>query len=316
MYDQALCVYRNKGDLRKPVSGLPPTFAIAKIYAARRAHTSDNDGVFLLDLNATSRFILMSGGEFMGYTVKQRSEMAGVSGRTLRYYDQIDLLKPAAVSEAGYRIYGPEQVKRLQQILFYRELGVDLQTIKQLMDSPNFNERQALLQHREQLLAKRKQLDLLLQNMEQTLTELEGGTRMSDQDRFMGFKEKLVKENEEKYGKEARQRWGDAAVDASNAKLMGLTEEKYAEAERLSQEILSSLAAAVGKEDPAGPAGRKIAELHRQWLSFFWPSYSKEAHLGLAEMYTADERFTAYYDGQAGSGATRFLRKRQTSRTF
>ncbi|MGI6645851.1 MAG: MerR family transcriptional regulator [Limnochordia bacterium] len=75
----------------------------------------------------------------MGYTVKQRSEMAGVSGRTLRYYDQIDLLKPAAVSEAGYRIYGPEQVKRLQQILFYRELGVDLQTIKQLMDSPNFN---------------------------------------------------------------------------------------------------------------------------------------------------------------------------------
>lgn len=124
----------------------------------------------------------------MGYTVKQRSEMAGVSGRTLRYYDQIDLLKPAAVSEAGYRIYGPEQVKRLQQILFYRELGVDLQTIKQLMDSPNFNERQALLQHREQLLAKRKQLDLLLQNVEQTLTELEGGTRMSDQDRFMGFK--------------------------------------------------------------------------------------------------------------------------------
>ena len=244
----------------------------------------------------------------MEYTVKQLGDLAGVSGRTLRYYDQIDLLKPAWVSEAGYRLYGPEEVKRLQQILFYRELGVDLQTIKELLDSPHFNAKQALLQHREQLLAKRKQLDLLLQNVEQTQAELEGGTRMSDKERFKGFKEKLIKENEEKYGKEARQRWGDEAVEASNAKLMGLTEEEYAEVDRLSKEIIQSLAAALGKEDPAGAEGRRIAELHRKWLTYFWPHYSKEAHLGLAEMYVADERFTAYYDEQAGQGAAQFLR--------
>ena len=104
---------------------------------------------------------------------------------------------------------------------------------------------------------------------------------MSDQDRFIGFKEKLIRDNEEKYGKEARERWGDAAVDSSNAKLMNLTEEEYAEVDRLSREIIDSLAAALGKEDPAGPAGLKIAELHRKWLSFFWPTYSKEAHAGL-----------------------------------
>lgn len=244
----------------------------------------------------------------MEYTVKQLGDLAGVSGRNLRYYDQIDLLKPAWVSEAGYRMYGPAEVKRLQQILFYRELGVDLQTIKALMDAPHFDEKEALRQHRERLLEKRRQLDLLLQNVDQTLAALEGGTPMEDKDRFRGFKEKLIRENEEKYGKEAREGWGAEAVDASNAKLMNLTEEEYAEVERLSKEIIDSLAAAVGKEDPTGPAGWRIAELHRKWLGFFWPTYSKEAHAGLAEMYVADERFAAYYDDQAGQGAAEFLR--------
>jgi DNA-binding transcriptional MerR regulator len=93
------------------------------------------------------------------YTVKQLSELAGVSGRTLRYYDQIDLLKPARVNESGYRIYGPQEVNRLQHILFYRELGVDLGTIREILASPEFEERQALLAHHAQLLEKRKQLD-------------------------------------------------------------------------------------------------------------------------------------------------------------
>lgn len=244
----------------------------------------------------------------MEYTVKQLSDLAGVSGRTLRYYDQIDLLKPAWTNEAGYRMYSQAEVNRLQQILFYRELGVDLRTIKELMDSPDFDEKKALLEHREQLLEKRKQLDLLLQNVERTLAALEGGTPMTDQEKFVGFKEKLVRENEEKYGKEVREKYGDEAVDASNAKLMGLSQEEFAEGERLAKEILEALKAAVGKVDPTGAEGQRIAELHRKWLGFYWPSYSKEAHAGLAEMYVADERFTAYYDDNAVEGAAQFLR--------
>ncbi|NMB02087.1 MAG: MerR family transcriptional regulator [Firmicutes bacterium] len=243
----------------------------------------------------------------MEYTVKQLGDLAGVSGRTLRYYDQIDLLKPAMTNEAGYRIYGQKEVNRLQQILFYRELGVDLRTIKDLLESPSFEERQALLNHREQLLERRQQLDLLIRNVEQTIAALEGGRPMTDQERFVGFKEKLIKENEEKYGKEIREKYGDEVVDSSNAKLMGLSEEQYAEQEKLATEIIESLTAAVGKEEPQGAEGQRIAELHRKWLSFYWPSYSKEAHAGLAEMYVADERFTAYYDKHK-EGSAQFLR--------
>lgn len=243
----------------------------------------------------------------MEYTVKQLADLAGVSGRTLRYYDQIDLLKPAWTNEAGYRIYGSKEVDRLQQILFFRELGVDLGTIKEILESPHFQEEQALREHREQLLQKREQLDLLIQNVEQTLVALEGGRPMTDQEKFIGFKETLIKENEEKYGKEIREKYGDKTVDASNAKLMGLTQEQYAEMQKLAEEIVESLAKAVGKEDPSGEEGQRVAELHRKWLSFTWKDYSKEAHAGLAEMYLADERFTAYYD-QYKEGAAQFLR--------
>jgi DNA-binding transcriptional MerR regulator len=250
----------------------------------------------------------------MEYTVKQLGDLAGVSGRTLRYYDQIDLLKPGWTNESGYRIYGPGEVDRLQQILFYRELGVDLSTIKDFLDSPDFRGEYALREHHKQLLEKRRQLDLLLQNVERTLAALEGGKPMTDKEKFVGFKETLIKENEEKYGKEIREKHGDETVDASNAKLMGLTEEQFAEMQRLATEIIDSLVIAVDKEDPAGEAGQRIAELHRKWLSFTWKEYSKKAHAGLAEMYVADERFTAYYD-QHKEGAAQFLRDAVVSYT-
>lgn len=242
----------------------------------------------------------------MEYTVKQLGDLAGISARTLRYYDQIDLLKPAFINEAGYRIYGRCEVNRLQQILFYRELGVSLQQIKEIIQAPDFQELTALLEHRNQLLSKRKQLDALIRNVEQTIAEKRGERRMSDKDKFAGFKRSLIDRNEKEHGEEIREKYGDAVIDASNAKLMGLSTAEYTKAEDLASEILRLLAQAVG-EDPAGSAGQKIADLHRQWLSFYWPAYSKEAHAGLAEMYVADERFTRYYN-QHKAGAAQFLR--------
>lgn len=243
----------------------------------------------------------------MEYTVKQLGDLAGVSGRTLRYYDQMDLLKPAFTNESGYRLYGEAQVNRLQQILFYRELGVDLQTIKGLLESPYFEEKKALRMHHEQLLKKRQQLDLLIQNVEQTIAANEGGRPMSDKEKFVGFKEKLIQDNEAKYGKEIREKYGDDVVNASNAKLMGFSEGEFAEANELATEIIEALKEAVGNEEPEGAEGQRIARLHRKWLSFYWKDYSKQAHGGLAEMYVADERFTAYYD-QHKVGAANFLR--------
>lgn len=131
---------------------------------------------------------------------------------------------------------------------------------------------------------------------------------MTDAEKFEGFKQKLVAENEAEYGAEARGKYGDTAVDASNAKLMGLSPEQYGEMQKLSARINAALAAAVrAGEAPDGPEGRRIAGLHKQWLCFTWPKYTPKAHLGLAEMYVADERFTAYYDAET-PGCAAFLR--------
>ena len=88
----------------------------------------------------------------MEYTVQNLGKLAGVSTRTLRYYDEIDILKPARINSSGYRIYGQAEVDRLQQILFYRELGVSLDRIKEIVTASSFNGATALKEHREQLL--------------------------------------------------------------------------------------------------------------------------------------------------------------------
>lgn len=243
----------------------------------------------------------------MGYTVQKLSRLAGVSPRTIRYYDEIGLLKPARFNSSGYRIYGPREVDQLQQILFYRELGVSLDCIKDILTDPEFDEIAALEEHHRRLLAKRDQLDLLIANVEKTLAAKEGRIVMADKEKFEGFKRQLVEEHEKRYGKEARARYGDEAVDASNAKVLNMTREQYQEVAQLEQELKDTLAKAFKTEDPAGELAQKAADLHRQWLCYFWDSYSKEAHAGLAEMYVDDERFTAYYD-EKQPGTAAFLR--------
>jgi len=204
-------------------------------------------------------------------------------------------------------MYGPREVDRLQQILFYRELGVSLARIKDILTKPGFDEIAALQEHRRHLLSKRQQLDLLIANVEKTLAAKEGRMAMTDREKFEGFKRRLVEENEAKYGKEAREKYGDAAVDAANAKVLGMTAEQYRELVQLEQEFKKTLAAAFRTGDPAGELAQKAADLHRQWLCFFWNEYTKEAHAGLAKMYVEDERFRAHYD-EKQPGTAAFLR--------
>ena len=243
----------------------------------------------------------------MEYTVQKLGRMAGISTRTLRYYDEIGILKPARINSSGYRIYGRAEVDRLQQILFYRELGVSLESITNILASPSFDDVRALREHREKLLAKREQLDMLIANVDRTLAAAEGSIEMSDREKFKGFKQKLIDENEEKYGKEIRAKYGDRQVDQSNEKVRNMTEEQYMEAERLSAEVIHTLKEAFKTGDPAGELAQKAADLHRRWLCYFWESYTKEAHAGVARMYVDDERFTAYYDKEQ-PGMAAFLR--------
>lgn len=243
----------------------------------------------------------------MEYTIQGLSNLAGISTRTLRYYDEIGLLKPARINSSGYRIYGEAEVDRLQQIMFYRELGVRLDKIKEIMSSPSFDKIKALREHHEKLLEKRKQLDLLIKNVEKTIALTEGRINMEDREKFEGFKKELIKENERKYGKEIREKYGEDAVNKSNKKFLNMTKEQYDEFEKLGAEVLEALKAAFATGDPAGELAQKAADLHRRWLCYTWDSYSKEAHAALAQMYVDDERFRAFYDREQ-PGMAEFLR--------
>ena len=243
----------------------------------------------------------------MEYTVHRLSRLAGVSARTLRYYDQIGLLRPARISSSGYRIYGPAEIDLLQQILFFRELGFPLAEIQEAVTVPDFDQAKALREHREKLLEKRAQLDALIVNVDKSIAHKEGRIAMSDKDKFLGFKQKLVEENENKYGKEARAKYGDESVNKSKQKVLNMTQEEYDAVTKLNAELMETLAAAYKTGDPRGVLAQKAADLHRQWLSYYWPAYNKEAHAGLAQMYVDDERFTAYYDKEQ-QGLAAFLR--------
>ena len=118
----------------------------------------------------------------------------------------------------------------------------------------------------------------------------------------------LIAENEARYGAEIRSKYGNDAIDQTNAMVDSMTGEQYEEWKRLEQEIRAKLEQAVlAQTTPDSAVGKQLTELHRRWLSYTWSSYSPAAHKGLAQMYVCDERFTAYYDGSV-PGCAAFLR--------
>ena len=242
----------------------------------------------------------------MEYTVKALADLAGVTPRTLRWYDQTGLLKPLRTTEAGYRLYGPKQLDRLQDILFYR--GLDLASIRTILDDPAFDRQAALQSHLTELKVRRARLDELILTVQRTIGNIKGGTKMTDQEKFEAFKRNAVAAMEAAHGTESRQKYGDVEVDRANACVLALTQEEYTAWKALGDEILQALTAAVqAGTAPAGPEGQRIAQLHRRWLSYSWEAYTPQAHAGLAELYVSDPRFTAYYDREV-PGCAAFLR--------
>lgn len=230
----------------------------------------------------------------MAYTVGEMARMSGVSVRTLHYYDQIGLLRPKRRSDAGYRLYGREDVARLQQILFYREMGFALEQLHAALDAPDFDERAALLRHREALMQRRQRLDALLRNIDQTLVALEGGKNMSDQQRLEGFGQKLVEENERRYGKEIREKYGEETVEKANCKVAAMTKTDWEALELRRADLYNALAAAMPR-GAGSPEALEAAQAYVQYLSAFG-DYPPEAILGLGDLYVQDERFTQHFD--------------------
>ncbi|HEY5271140.1 MAG TPA: MerR family transcriptional regulator [Anaerolineales bacterium] len=224
------------------------------------------------------------------YTVKQLAKLAGVSVRTLHYYDEIGLLKPSSLGGNGYRHYEEEALLKLQQILFYRELDLSLDEIKAVVGRPDFDVLTALRSHKEALQGRIERLKRLLQTVDNTIDHLKGNESMNAKGLFEGFSE----EEQEKYALEAEQMYDPETVRASNRRWKAYPP---AEKERILTEgkaIYTDLMEAMPKGAASADAQALIARWH-QHMQYFW-SPNDEQLKGLADMYNDDPRFRANFD--------------------
>lgn len=243
----------------------------------------------------------------MTYTIRQLADLVGISTRTLRYYDQINLLKPAQLSKANYRQYGSAEVTRLREILTYRALDFSLSDIQQLLSKPTQRREIDLQQQLSKLEQQQRQLKATILAVQQQILLNKGALEMTDSEKFTALKQAQIKQNEAQFGDEIRTNYGDATIDESNQKLLGLSAEQFAAMKTIEKQLIVLLQTTVINYEVTEQQGQEIYRLHKDWLNFTWPNYSAEAHRGLAAMYLADERFTTYYDTRAGQGATQVL---------
>lgn len=244
----------------------------------------------------------------MEYTVSKLARLSGVSARTLRYYDEIALLKPKRVNSNGYRIYGESEVNLLQQILFYRELNLSLEDIKKIVHAENFDVQAALSDHLLHLNKKRSRLDELIKTVKQTIQDVKGEIKMTDQEKFEAFKKDKIRQNEDQYGEEIREKYGEEVINQSNKKFEAMTEDEYKAFEKSVETLNQKLAEATKTSKPESKLGQEVAKLHQDWLRSVWPDghYTEEAHYNLSLMYVQDDRFKAYYE-KIAPGAAEFL---------
>jgi DNA-binding transcriptional MerR regulator len=224
--------------------------------------------------------------------VKKIAELVGISVRTLHHYDEIGLLKPDTISEAGYRYYSESNLDTLQQILFYKELGFSLKQIKEVLEDPRFNQEKALVWQRKMLLEKRDKLNQMIVTIDKTIQYKKGDIHMTSEEKFKGFDF-----SHNPYEKEARERYGDKKVDET---AKGMTQERQEEMNNLYREL-----AAIRQTDPAS---KEAQEAIKKWFILLNKigSYSLDAFKGLGQMYILDDRFTKNID-QFGEGLAQFM---------
>lgn len=230
----------------------------------------------------------------MAWTVGQASQAAKVSVRTLHHYDEIGLLAPSERSAAGYRLYSIEDLERLQQILFFRELGFSLEEIGRILADPTFERSSALEAQRTLLAEKAARLELMLVAIDDALDALEKGTHVSTEDMFEVFGDFDPKQYEE----EVQERWGDTeAYRVSTERAKRYRKEDWQRIKADQDSVVQAFLAAFRAGTPAdAPEVMDIAEEHRLQIDRNFYPLSHEMQCGLAEMYIADPRFTAFHD--------------------
>jgi len=228
-----------------------------------------------------------------GYTVSRLAKLAGVSVRTLHHYDEIGLLVPAARSDAGYRLYNEEDLLRLQQILFFRELDFPLDDIRQILDDPAFNPLAALEEHRRLLHERAGRIGRLLNTIDRTiakLTENDMDDKVTDEDLYAGFS----KEQQQRYEREVREQYDPELVAESNRRVRNMTKTQWQALKMEGEEVHQILAGLMDRpmDDPEVQAA--IAR-HYAMMNQFYP-VSAEIYRGLVQLYTTNDEFRAFYD--------------------
>ena len=241
----------------------------------------------------------------MNYRVKELAELAGVSVRALHHYDAIGLLSPARRSPSGYRLYGPDDLLRLQQILFYRELEMPLDGIARELGRPDFDPAAALVAHRARLEEKLGRLRRLVATIDATLARLGGEEdELKPEELYEGF----PKETAERWEREAAENWGDTDAYRESRKRVGrMSKERWAEVKAEGGAVDEALADAMRRgvapesDEALALVERKVAHLR----NFYEPS--REMVKGLGEMYVQHPEFRALYEKQA-PGLAEYLR--------
>lgn len=231
--------------------------------------------------------------------ISRVAKLTGVTVRTLHYYDEIGLLKPSQVTEAGYRVYDDADLEVLQQILFFRELDFSLEDIRKIMQNPAYEKESALRKQRELLEQKRSRLDSLISLVDKTL---KGERDMS----FRQFDTTEIEATKKKYAEEARRRWGGTAAYAEY-------EKRTSRAGDAQQKMLDDegtmLLREFGRNRSLAPDSPEAQALVKKWQDYITAHFytcTKEILSCLGQMYVGDERFTQHIDGY-GAGTAAFM---------
>ncbi|MEV6740121.1 MerR family transcriptional regulator [Streptomyces sp. NPDC051104] len=230
----------------------------------------------------------------MSYSVGQVAGFAGVTVRTLHHYDEIGLLTPSERTYAGHRRYSDADLDRLQQIMFYRELGFPLDEVAALLDDPDTDPQEHLRRQHALLTDRIEKLRKMAAAVEHAMEAHKMGINLTPEERFEVFGDK----DPEQYAEEAEQRWGGTEAYAeSQRRAARYTKDDWkrikAEVDAWEERYVALMTAG---EPPTGEHAMDLAEEHRQHVSRWYFEVPYEMHRCFAEMYISDERFKAYYD--------------------
>jgi len=236
----------------------------------------------------------------MPYTVHQLAELANISARTLHHYDQIGLLKPFRATN-GYRHYNENDLLKLQQILFFRELNFPLTEIKEILTAKDFNMMHALQDQKKLLSLQKKRLGKLITTIETTIHKINQNIPMNDQELYNTFSDNEI----DQYAAEAKQRWGNTkAYQQSQVRYGKLTKAQKGELKKQSEKLLQEIASLM-KLPPSAKEVQLLITKHYEGLRNFYDP-NPTIYRGLANMYIEDSRFTAHYE-QYAFGLAQFM---------